>query len=151
MTMADDPTVIIFQIVFAAILTLGLFLFGGLTLGIFQKLRGTTLKVYKPFLEVFKQSFKEASTQATTSAMARSLVLAAWIVSSFAAILWVPLGSLTEIPPEARQLLLPNIFGNFQLFAMFGFLMVFPVGLMVLCFLSQRKASILNLKSLSED
>ncbi|HME53248.1 MAG TPA: NADH-quinone oxidoreductase subunit H [Candidatus Lokiarchaeia archaeon] len=149
--MAVDLTVILFQIGFTAILTLGLFLFGGLTLGIFQKLRGTTLKVYKPFLEVFKLSFKEPSKQATTSASARALVLAAWIISSFAVILWVPLGSLPELPPEVNWLLLPNIFGNFQLFAMFGFLMIYPVGLMILCFLSQRKASILNLKSLSED
>lgn len=140
--MANDPTVILFQIGFAAILTLGLFLFGGLSLGIFQKLRGTTRNVYKPFLEIFKLSFKEPSNQATTSAMARRLVLAAWILSSFAVILFLPFGSFS---------VLPNIFGNFQLFAIFGFFMVFPAGLMCLCFVSSRKTSILNLKPLSED
>ena len=137
-----DITVFLIQAGIAVILTIGLFAFGGLTIGIFQKLRGTTLNVYTPFVEVFKLAFKEPSKQATTSASARSVVLAAWLFSAFAVILFLPFGSFS---------VLPNIFGNFQLFAMFGFFMVFPIGLMILCFLSQRKASILNLKSLSED
>jgi hypothetical protein len=74
-------------------------------------------------------------------------VLLAWVVSSFAAFLFVPWGSFSLLEGTPAE----SAMGNYQLFAVFGLLMVYPAGMMELCFVSQRKASILNLKYLAED
>lgn len=121
--------------------------FGAIALGTLQRLRDRKSKVYTPLLEMFKHAAKETSTAVTTSASARNLVLLAWTFSSFAAFLFVPWGSFSLLAGTPLE----STFGNFQLFAVFGLLMAYPAGMMVLCFVSKRKASIFNLKYLSED
>ncbi|NMC05267.1 MAG: hypothetical protein GYA24_08655 [Candidatus Lokiarchaeota archaeon] len=138
---------IILSILLAAAFTIGMIFYGAFAIGMFQRLRDGKSKVYSPLLEMFKHASKETSTGVTTSPQARAIVLTAWVVSSFAAFIFVPWGSLLLLSgtPVASAL------GNFQLFAVFGLLMVYPAGLMALCFVSKRKTSILNLKYLSED
>nr|MDO8109686.1 hypothetical protein [Candidatus Sigynarchaeota archaeon] len=140
--MYEDLLAFLLTLGIAAVFTFAMLLFGSFTLGIFQKLRDSKAKVYGPFLEIFKYTIKQPSEQVTTSVSARRLVLLAWTVCTVSALLFIPYGSFS---------IMPNIFGDFQLFAIFGFLMVYPAGLMVLCFVSSRKASILNLRFLSED
>ncbi len=134
---------VLFTVCFAVVMVF----FGAIALGMFQHLRDRKSKVYTPLLEMFKHASKETSAAVTTSAPARNIVLLGWTVCSFAAFIFVPWGSfsLLEGTPVGTAL------GNFQLFAVFAMLMVYPAGMMVLCFVSRRKASILNLKYLSED
>lgn len=123
---------------------------GSLVLGIFQSVRDANLSVAKsqrrmvlsPLMEIFKQNVKTRSGSTTNSKITRGLILFAWTVSTFTAALLVPVGTFSIVP---------NVFGDFQLFGVFGLLMVYPVGLMLLCFLSSRKSAIYNLKFLSED
>jgi hypothetical protein len=137
----------IVSFLFAACFTIAMVLFGALALGMFQRLRDRKSKVYSPLFEIFKHASKQTSTIVSTSASARNLVLIAWVVSSFAAFLFVPWGSFSLLEGTPAE----SALGNFQLFAVFGLLMVYPAGMMALCFVTKRKAEILNLKYLSED
>lgn len=108
-----------------------------------QRARGVKgASVLSPLLDIFKASMKESSSTSFTSTSVRSLVLAAWTVSTVLVMLFIPYG---------RFSLLDNIFGQYQVIALFGLLMVFPVGLMVMCFMSERKVSVQDLKFLAED
>jgi formate hydrogenlyase subunit 4 len=135
------------SVLFAVGFTVAMIFFGAMALGIFQHLRDSKSKVYGPLLEIFKHAGKQTSTPVTTSDLARKIVLLAWIVSSFAAFLFVSWGSFSLLKDTPAE----SALGNFQLFAVFGLLMVYPAGMMVICFVSKRKNSILNLKYLSED
>lgn len=121
--------------------------FGAFALGMMHHFRDRKSKIYAPLLEIFKHASKQISGSVTTSPSARKLVLLAWVLSSFTAFLFVPWGSfsLLEGTPVGSAM------GDYQLFAVFALLMVYPVGLMMLCFVSKRKASILNLRYISED
>jgi hypothetical protein len=135
------------SVLLAAGFTITMVFFGAIMLGIFQRMRDSKSKVYMPLLEIFKHTIKQTSTIVSTSASARRLVLLAWVVSSFAAFLFVPWGSFSLLEGTPAE----SALGNFQLFAVFGLLMVYPAGMMALCFVTKRKAEILNLKYLSED
>ncbi|MEX2718696.1 MAG: hypothetical protein Q6353_011090 [Candidatus Sigynarchaeum springense] len=138
---------VLISVLFTVCFTIAMVFFGAFALGMFQRLRDRKSKIYTPLLEIFKHASKETSTGVTTSASARTLVLVAWTLSSFAAFLFIPWGSFSLLENTPAE----NALGNFQLFAVFGLLMVYPVGMMMLCFVSKRKASIFNLKYLAED
>ncbi len=130
-------------------------LVGSFLLGVFSRSRASmqrtggsviTTKVYTPLLEIFKNNRKETSTVATISRSTKLAVLAAWTVSTFIAVLLVPLGPLSVI-----SAFVPNFTGQFQVFAIFGLLAIYPIGNMVICFMSQRSMAITNLKPLAED
>jgi hypothetical protein len=132
---------------FAACFTVAMLFFGSFTVGTFQRLRDRKSRIFEPLLDMLKNVTKKSSSQATTSITARRLVLFAWILSTFTAFFFLPWGSISIFALTPLE----NGLGNFQLFAVFGLLMVYPVGLMILCFVSQRKAAILNLKFMAED
>jgi hypothetical protein len=133
----------------AAITFVIVLLGGSLLLGTFTKLRATLkgsstagIHVYGPLVELFKLSFKSAPAQVTTSRVSRLLVLSVWILTTVLALIVLPFGQFVPFL---------NLLGEFQIFGVLALLMAYPVGLMVLNFLSTRKSTIHNLKFLSED
>lgn len=131
---------------FLVVFGLGIFI-----LGIFLKLRHSMTHLDKeksqvniatPLLETIKNLSKEPTTKSTISRQTRNLILFCWFFSAILGLFLVPVGNIV---------IFPNLFGEFQLFAVFSLLMVYPFGLMIFFFLTSRKISILSLKPLAED
>ncbi|MHA1680493.1 MAG: hypothetical protein ACTSUE_05755 [Promethearchaeota archaeon] len=139
------------DIVLGFVSVLIIFFIGSFVLGTFLKVRDAVMqfdtgnsqvKLYTPLIEVFKSSLKGDNASSVNSKVTRNLVLFSWVVSSFLSLFFLPIGSYSFFP---------NVYGQFQLVAIFGLLMVYPIGMMILNSLSSRKMEVLNLKYLSED
>ncbi|MHA1370107.1 MAG: NADH-quinone oxidoreductase subunit H, partial [Promethearchaeota archaeon] len=122
-----------------------------LLLGIFLKLKASLdgksteksiLHVYTPLLEILKSWTGYPSGKRMISDSERKVILFSWLASTFLAVFFLPLGRFTFFQ---------NLIGDFQAFFIFAMLMVYPLGLMVICYSSEKKTAFLNLRPLSED
>ncbi|MBD3187694.1 hypothetical protein GF325_12740 [Candidatus Bathyarchaeota archaeon] len=144
-------TKILVEISMAVLGVVVIFLVGCLVLGIFLKVRDaitrpnnkeSQVRLYTPLMEILKSLSRDQTKSSTQSKTTRVLVLLAWFFSTAFAIAFLPIGQYS---------LAPNVFGQYQVLAVFSLLMVYPVGIMVLAALTSRKSEIRNLKFLSED